>query len=117
MKNDAGIEGLLREVAPQALGALVRRYGQFEECEDAVQEALLAAAIQWPDQGVPDNPRAWLTTVAARRLTDQVRSDQARRRREETVAAMAPTDSSVAPGPEALTPPGDDTLTLLFMCC
>jgi len=117
MKTDARVESLLREVAPQALGALVRRYGQFEECEDAVQEALLAAAIQWPEQGVPDNPRAWVTTVAARRLTDRVRSDHARRRREETLAALAPTDSSVAPSPDVMAPPGDDTLTLLFMCC
>jgi RNA polymerase sigma factor (sigma-70 family) len=117
MKKDSRVESLLREVAPQALGALVRRYGQFEECEDAVQEALLAAAIQWPEQGLPDNPRAWVTTVAARRLTDQVRSDSARRRREETLAAMAPTDSSVAPSSDAAAPRGDDTLTLLFMCC
>ena len=109
MKTDARIESLLREVAPQALGALVRRYGQFEECEDAMQEALLAAALQWPEQGVPDNPRAWLTTVAARRLTDQVRSESARRRREETVAAMD------VVGAEA--PDNDDTLTLLFLCC
>jgi RNA polymerase sigma factor (sigma-70 family) len=112
---DVRIEGLLREVAPQALGALVRRYGQFEECEDAVQEALLAAAMQWPEQGVPDNPRGWVITVAARRLTDQVRSDHARRRREETVAALEPTDS--VPAVDASEPQGDDTLTLLFMCC
>jgi predicted RNA polymerase sigma factor len=112
---DDRVEGLLREVAPQALGALVRRYGQFEECEDAVQEALLAAAVQWPEQGVPDNPRGWVVTVAARRLADQVRSDHARRRREETVAAMAPTDA-MAPA-DSLAPQGDDTLTLLFMCC
>jgi RNA polymerase sigma factor (sigma-70 family) len=112
---DARIEGLLREVAPQALGALVRRYGQFEECEDAVQEALLAAATQWPEHGVPENPRGWVITVASRRLTDQVRSEVARRRREETLAAMAP--ASVAAPPDALEPRGDDTLTLLFMCC
>jgi RNA polymerase sigma factor (sigma-70 family) len=109
MKTDAHVESLLREIAPQALGALVRRYGQFEECEDAVQEALLAAALQWPEQGVPDNPRGWLTTVAARRLTDQFRSESARRRREETVAAME-TDAPAAKD-------HDDTLTLLFMCC
>ena len=117
MKTDARIESLLREVAPQALGALVRRYGQFEECEDAMQEALLAAALQWPEQGVPDNPRAWLTTVAARRLTDQVRSESARRRREETVAAMAPLETMVTPAADTMTPEGDDTLTLLFLCC
>ncbi len=117
MKTDAHVENLLRQMAPQVLGALVRRYGQFEESEDAVQEALLAAAIQWPDQGVPDNPRAWLTTVASRRLTDQIRSDHARRRRETTVATMAPADSSVTAGPEIQTSEPDDTLTLLFMCC
>ena len=69
-----GVEELLRELAPQVLGALVRRYGQFDACEDAVQEALLAAAPQWPADGVPDNPRGWLITVAARRLTDELRS-------------------------------------------
>jgi RNA polymerase sigma factor (sigma-70 family) len=117
VRTDTRVENLLREMAPQVLGVLVRRYGQFEECEDAVQEALLAAAIQWPEQGVPENPRGWLTTVASRRLTDQVRSDHARRRREATVAAMAPTDVSVAAGADDLAPQQDDTLTLLFMCC
>ncbi|MYV71349.1 RNA polymerase sigma factor, partial [Streptomyces sp. SID2131] len=75
-------EDLLRELAPQVLGALVRRYGVFDACEDAVQEALLAAALQWPEAGVPENPRGWLVTVASRRLVDQVRGDSARRRRE-----------------------------------
>ena len=79
---------LLRALAPQVLGALVRRYGHFDACEDAVQEALLAAAVQWPEEGVPESPRAWLITVAARRLTDQLRSEQARRRREDTAAAQ-----------------------------
>ena len=74
--------------APQVLGALVRRYGNFDLAEDATQEALLAAAMQWPRDGLPENPRAWLITVASRRLTDLLRSDQARRRREETVAAV-----------------------------
>jgi len=81
------IEDLLRELTPQVLGALVRRYGRFEGCEDAVQEAVLAAAVQWPAEGVPGNPRGWLTTVASRRLIDQVRSDSARREREEQVWA------------------------------
>ena len=81
MRKDPRIEGLLRELAPQVLGSLVRRHGQFDACEDAVQEALLAAAIQWADKGVPDNPRSWLTTVASRRLVDEWRSDSARRRR------------------------------------
>jgi RNA polymerase sigma factor (sigma-70 family) len=114
----AAIEEMLRELTPQVLGALVRRYGHFVASEDAVQEALLAAAVQWPDQGVPDNPRSWLITVASRRLTDELRSDEARSRREVTVAAMAPADDLLAP------PPGDehplhqdDTLTLLFLCC
>jgi RNA polymerase sigma factor (sigma-70 family) len=103
-------EDLLRELAPQVLGALVRRYGHFDTCEDAVQEALLAAAVQWPDQGVPQNPRAWLITVASRRVTDEVRSDQARRRRETTTAALAARD-------EAVVPERDDALALLFLCC
>jgi RNA polymerase sigma factor (sigma-70 family) len=104
------VEDLLRELAPQVLGALVRRYGHFDACEDAVQEALLAATVQWPDQGLPQNPLGWLITVASRRVTDQLRSDQARRRREDTTAALAPRDESEAPD-------RDDTLTLLFLCC
>jgi RNA polymerase sigma factor (sigma-70 family) len=106
----AGTEDLLRELAPQVLGALVRRYGHFDACEDAVQEALLAASQQWPREGTPDNPRGWLITVASRRLTDQLRSEEARRRREETVYALE-TDH------DAEVPDADDTLTLLFMCC
>jgi RNA polymerase sigma factor (sigma-70 family) len=102
------VEDLLHRLAPQVLGALVRRYGRFDACEDAVQEALLAAALQWPVEGEPDNPSGWLVTVASRRLADEVRSEQARRRREETVA-------SEPPAGEALDE--DDTLTLLFMCC
>ncbi|GIG56796.1 RNA polymerase sigma24 factor [Longispora fulva] len=112
------VEDLLRHLTPQVIGALVRRHGQFDACEDAVQEALLAAAVQWPEQGVPDNPRAWLLTVATRRLTDHWRSDQARRTREATSAAMTPADGLLAP---AADDPGvhaaDDTLTLLFLCC
>jgi RNA polymerase sigma factor (sigma-70 family) len=104
------VEDLLRELAPQVLGALVRRYGHFDACEDAVQEALLAATAQWPDQGLPQNPRGWLITVASRRLTDQLRSDQARQRREGTIAALASRD-------ELEVPDRDDTLTLLFLCC
>ena len=119
MRKDAHTEGLLRELAPQVLGVLVRRYGQFDACEDAVQEALLAAALQWPDQGLPENPRGWLITVASRRMTDQVRSDAARRRREETVVAQeVPIDEPATPGPDDEFSEGhDDTLTLLFMCC
>src|SRR5580692_1069048 len=102
------IEDLLRELTPQVLGALVRRYGQFEGCEDAVQESVLAATVQWPDGGVPGNPRGWLMTVASRRLIDQIRSDQARRDREWATATEA--------APEDV-PDTDDTLVLLFLCC
>src|SRR3981081_961769 len=83
--SDTEVEGLLRRLAPQVLGAVVRRYGHFDTAEDAVQEALLAAATQWPEDGVPDSPRGWLITVASRRLTDLLRSEQARRRREDAV--------------------------------
>ncbi|HEV8206058.1 MAG TPA: DUF6596 domain-containing protein [Acidimicrobiia bacterium] len=110
MSTAPAVEDLLRELAPQVLGALVRRYGHFDACEDAVQEALLAGTVQWPDQGLPQNPRGWLITVASRRVTDQLRSDQARRRREDTTAALAPRD-------ELDVPDRDDTLTLLFLCC
>jgi RNA polymerase sigma factor (sigma-70 family) len=112
------VEDLLRRLAQQVLGTLVRRYEQFDACEDAVQEALLDAAVQWRDEGVPDNPRGWLITVASRRLTDQWRSDAARRRREATVAARALPDDLVARGPGEEHPHDrDDTLTLLFLCC
>jgi RNA polymerase sigma factor (sigma-70 family) len=104
------IEDLLRELAPQVLGALVRRHGQFDACEDALQEALLAAARQWPDGGVPDNPRSWLLTVASRRLVDEWRSEGARRRREESAAALETAD-------HGLVSEQDDTLALLFLCC
>jgi RNA polymerase sigma factor (sigma-70 family) len=115
---DRAVDDLLREYAPQALGALVRRYGQFDACEDAVQEALLAAAVQWPDEGVPANPRAWLITVASRRLTDQWRGEQARRRREVTAATQVPADELLAPAADDEHPPDrDDTLTLLVLCC
>ena len=94
------VEELLRELAPRVLGALVRRYGQFDACEDAMQEALLAASTQWVTDGVPDNPRGWLTTVASRRVVDEVRSETARRRREETAAALAGLSAGCA-GPGA----------------
>ena len=103
------IADLLRELAPQVLGILVRRHGRFDACEDAVQEALLAAATQWP-AGLPDHPRSWLVSVASRRLIDEWRSESARERREATVAAL----DLVGPGP---TENADDTLTLLFLCC
>jgi RNA polymerase sigma factor (sigma-70 family) len=114
----SAVEDALRELAPHVLGVLVRRHGQFDACEDAVQEALLDAAVQWPEQGMPDNPRAWLVTVATRRLIDQVRSESARRRREESAAARVPADEFVAPAPgDERLPDQDDTLTLLFLCC
>jgi len=87
----------------------VRRHGQFDACEDAVQEALLAAALQWPKTGLPDNPRSWLTTVASRRLVDVWRNESARRRREETATALELPVQEVSAH--------DDTLTLLFLCC
>jgi RNA polymerase sigma factor (sigma-70 family) len=107
----ARFEDLLRELAPRVLAVLVRRRGDFDACEDAVQEALLAAAVQWPAEGLPDNPAGWLVTVASRRLTERRRREQARRRREEAAAALSP---SAAPEP---VPAVDDTLTLLLLCC
>src|ERR1700754_1021755 len=103
------MEDLLRRLAPQGLGVLVRRHGRFDACEASVQEALLAAAQQWPVEGVPDNPYGWLITVATRRLTDEFRAESARARREETVFA-----ADVEPGDVS---GRDDTLTLLFLCC
>jgi RNA polymerase sigma factor (sigma-70 family) len=109
-------EHLLRELAPQVLGAVVRRYRDFEAAEDAVQEALLVAASHWPQDGVPDNPRAWLIRVAARRFTDQLRSDLSRRRRE-TALLLETEDERLVPGPDTAEPEKEDALLLLFMCC
>ncbi|NKQ52385.1 RNA polymerase sigma factor [Amycolatopsis sp. K13G38] len=103
-----GAGDLLRELTPQVLGALVRRYGRFDGCEDAVQEAVLAATVQWPAEGVPANPRGWLLTVASRRLVDQMRSDHARRERE-----LATATEAVPEEPQGT----DDSLVLLFLCC
>jgi RNA polymerase sigma factor (sigma-70 family) len=111
------LEDLLRQLAPQVLGALVRRFGHFDTAEDAVQEALLAAALQWPRDGRPDNPKGWLITVAARQLTDLLRSEQARRRREDTVGQWALTDAHPDHADERSPADADDTLTLLFLCC
>ena len=104
------IENLLRTLAPQVLGVLARRSGDFAGAEDAVQEALLAAADHWPREGVADNPRGWLIQTAHRRWTDHVRSEAARRRREETAALREPP-------PDDSVPAEDDTLTLVFLCC
>ncbi|WP_328612962.1 RNA polymerase sigma factor [Amycolatopsis sp. NBC_00355] len=104
------IEGLLRELAPQVLAALVRRYGGFDTCEDAVQEALLAASLQWPVEGLPDHPKGWLITTASRRRIEQWRSETARQRREEAVVLAEPPEPEPAAGV-------DDTLTLLLLCC
>jgi len=110
-------EDLLRELAPQVLGVLVRRHGQLDICEDAVQEALLEAAVEWAKSGVPEYPRGWLLTVATRRLIDHVRSDSARRRREECLVVGAPpAELAGLPGEEANND-RDDSLLLLYMCC
>ena len=123
MTGNPSTEDLLRELAPQVLGVLMRRYAGLDSCEDAVQEALLDAATQWPATGLPDNPRGWLLTVATRRLTDILRSESARRQREDAVylatppAVLAGADAWLA---DAATPgsrDSDDTLTLLFLCC
>ncbi|MEU6584975.1 sigma-70 family RNA polymerase sigma factor [Nocardia sp. NPDC046763] len=117
---DIEIEDLLRELAPQVLGTLVRRYGDFDAAEDALQEALLAAATQWPADGLPDNPRGWLTQVGSRRLIDTIRAESARRNREaanairdpERLGAAAPDRVDAARAEDR-----DDTLTLFFLCC
>jgi RNA polymerase sigma factor (sigma-70 family) len=110
-----GTEHLLRDLAPQVLGAVARRHGDFADAEDAVQEALIAAAAQWPVDGVPDNPRGWLCQVALRRLTDLQRSESARRRREEIVAVDLVSGGAVHQ--TEMDAEKDDTLVLLFMCC
>lgn len=115
--SDTEVEDLLRTCAPQVLAALVRRYGHFDTAEDAVQEALLAAATQWPEAGIPDNPRGWLITVASRRLTDLLRNEQARRRREDTVARWALPEDWLTPPADRDPTDSDDTLVLLFLCC
>ncbi len=112
------IEALLRELAPDVLGAVMRRVRDFGAAEDAVQEAMIAAATQWPSAGVPDDPRAWLIHVAARRTTDHIRSHVARRKREELVVSLVPPEDQLALAPDQESAPdGDDTLLLLFMCC
>jgi RNA polymerase sigma factor (sigma-70 family) len=113
MRDATGTEQLVRELAPQVLGAITRRFGDFSAAEDAVQEALIAATQQWPSEGVPDNPRGWLIHVAARRMTDHIRADVARRRRETMVWSLGAAGvAAMGEGMER-----DDTLILLFMCC
>jgi RNA polymerase sigma factor (sigma-70 family) len=130
--DGATVEDLLRACAPQVLGIVARRFGDFAAADDAVQGALVEAALRWPSDGIPRNPRGWLIQVAVRKLTDQIRSEQARRRREElAVRCDAPTASAataVAGGAveAAALAAGDggggggdvdDTLALLFLCC
>jgi RNA polymerase sigma factor (sigma-70 family) len=110
-------EGLLRELTPQVLGAVVRRYGHIDLAEDATQEALAAAAVQWPRDGLPENPKAWLIAVASRRLTDLLRADHARRRREDTVAQWSVREVGAPLGDADRGADTDDSLILLFMCC
>jgi RNA polymerase sigma factor (sigma-70 family) len=115
---DVRVERLLRDLAPQVLGAVIRRFRDFAASEDAVQEALLAAATQWPREGVPDNPHGWLVQVASRRIADHVRSEAARRRREAIVVSLVPPEEQIALAPDSVdAEEQDDTLVLLFMCC
>jgi RNA polymerase sigma factor (sigma-70 family) len=115
MNRPPNVEGLLRDAAPRALGAVLRRFGDFVDSEDAMQEALLAAATQWPVQGVPENQVGWLIHVASRRMTDRLRSEQARHRREVLLAAQ-----EISANDEAFDhgygPDQDDALVLMFMC-
>jgi RNA polymerase sigma factor (sigma-70 family) len=115
---DPKLGHLLRDLAPQVLGVMARRHEDFAAAEDAVQDALIAAATQWPASGIPDNPKGWLYHVAMRRLTDQVRSDTARRRREESVVGEMSGESSYTAPPDIEgSSDEDDTLVLLYMCC
>jgi len=111
------LEELLRRSAPAALGTMIRRYGQFDACEDAVQEALVAASVQWGNDGVPDHPLGWLITVASRRLADAWRAETARHRREATAAGLASPQELSTPAADDDRDDRDDTLDLLFLCC
>jgi RNA polymerase sigma factor (sigma-70 family) len=116
--TSAGLEDVWRRCAPLVVTALVRHYGDFDAAEDAVQEALLAAARQWPTDGMPDNPKGWLITVACRRLVDQRRAEQARTDRERLIARHTPPDAFLAPAADTLDGgERDDSLTLLLLCC
>src|SRR5215813_1211004 len=111
---DVTSEHLLRDLAPKVLGVVARRFRDFSSAEDAVQEAMIAAFRQWPQEGIPDNPRGWLIQVASRRMTDQARSEIARREREKAVAREAETVTAIFDSEPDMDP--DDTLILLFMC-
>jgi RNA polymerase sigma factor (sigma-70 family) len=112
----SGLDAVWRGCAPRVLAALVRRYGDFDTAEDALQEALLAASRQWPETGAPNDPTAWLITVASRRLMDQWRADSARAEREQLLARRTPPDELLAPGADRAAPV-DDSVTLLLLCC
>jgi RNA polymerase sigma factor (sigma-70 family) len=114
---DAETQHLLRDLAPQVLAKLLRRYRELAGCDDAVQEALLAAATQWPESGLPENPLGWLLTVATRRVSDQLRADASRRLREKLVVSWIPMDEQIALAADEQSEPFDDTLHLLFLCC
>ncbi|MFD3660219.1 RNA polymerase sigma factor [Streptomyces sp. NPDC058659] len=116
MTGNHEIEDLLRTYAPRVLGALVRRYGDFDLAEDAVQEALIAATRQWPEDGIPDNARGWLLTVAQRKYIDLVRNEAARRRREDALSLATPDSELIARAADAPTGGEDDSLALLFLC-
>ncbi|MFI0355850.1 RNA polymerase sigma factor [Actinomadura sp. 9N407] len=117
MSAGTAVEDLLRRLAPRALAAVARHYGNFETAEDAVQEALLTAATHWQRDGIPENPQGWLIRVASRKMADRLRSERASRHREEKAAARIPPDELLAPAADAEEPARDDTLTLLLLCC
>ena len=114
--SESGLDAVWRACAPRVLAALVRRYGDFDSAEDALQEALLAGSRQWPESGVPNDPAAWLIAVASRRLVDQWRADHARAERELVVARRTPSDEPLTPGADRATS-FDDSVTLLLLCC
>lgn len=114
---DHDVQGMLRALAPEVLGIVVRRWRDLPAAEDAVQEALISAASSWRKGGVPESPKGWLIHVATRRLTDAVRAEAARRHREALVVSLIPLDEQVALAADEATPARDDTLDLLFMCC
>lgn len=112
---ELSMERLLRELAPRVLSQVLRRFHDFASAEDAVQEALIAAASQWPRDGVPANPRGWLIQVASRRMADNIRSEIARRQREQIAAEE--TERLAMAVDSAAETAEDDTLVVLFMCC